>query len=548
MVNERKLIPTIAYARVSSREQAEGYSVESQLHDLRQELPPLGYEVVLEVVDVGYERETLFRPGLAEIREAVAHHEYTAVWAKRRDRYGAGPYPQMFADELATLGCSLRALDGSGDGERTEFFDGIKDLMSREELRELARRSIAGRRQKARSGKLVSNGRPNFGFRYTSDGNSYEVYEPEMIVVRRIFEMIGVEGLTLTAACKRLYEEGVPAQNGGRWHHSTLRSRIVDDVYYPHTKEELEPLLSPSVYAGLDPNQRYGIWWYGRWRKTEKRVSVEKKVQTRKPKPRSEWIAVPVPDAGVPREVADAARRRVSERGVKHSRADRRTWQLTGGVLRCGECGRTAITNTSYPKAREGTPVYSYRCKGRRFPGEDRCSFSRTPGAPKLEETVWQEVSSLLCDPERLRRGAEEVRKQEIGSAAADPAGSLSRRRAAEKRRSGYLDLAASGRMSYGELDDKLAVVEAEISAAEAEHRRALEATSRAEELTCRLETFAGMVEGLTTEDLAALTPEERIRVYSMLELEAYIYQDGRLRIVGVPPLEITTWTIASPS
>src|SRR3712207_7410457 len=55
---------------------------------------------------------------------------------------------------------------------------------------------------------------------------------------------------------------------------------------------------------------------------------------------RSEWIAVPVPDAGIPRELVDAAREAVKD-NRRPSRAGNRFWQLSGGLLRCGACDRS---------------------------------------------------------------------------------------------------------------------------------------------------------------------------------------------------------------
>lgn len=98
--------------------------MDSQLYRLRKEVPEKGYEVAREVVDVGYERETLFRPGLGEILEEAQASEagISAVWATRRDRFGAGPYPQMFSDELSRYSCTLKSLDGGGEfGEHSEF-------------------------------------------------------------------------------------------------------------------------------------------------------------------------------------------------------------------------------------------------------------------------------------------------------------------------------------------------------------------------------------------------------------------------------------------
>lgn len=541
----------LIYSRVSSAEQADGYSVDSQFFRLRKEVPEEGFNIVAEIVDIGYERETLFRPGLAEIRERVAASEgtITAVWATRRDRFGAGPYPQIFADELARFGCSLRSLDGSGTGgEKSEFFDGLRDLMSREELRELARRSMAGKMQKARSGKIVSNGRPNYGFRHDERGNSYVVYEPEMQVVRRIFSLIGEEGLTLTATAKRLYLEGVRAPRGGqRWHHNSIRKYVLDDVYYPHTREELAGIVTSEVLSILQPGF-YGIWWYGRYKKSSRRVSVEKKIVTRKAKPESDWVGVPVPDAGIPRDVADAARRRVGERGVSYSRAAGRTWQLTGGVLRCGECGRTMVTNTSRQSRLGGRAVFTYRCKGRRLLGEDRCVFSRTPQAGKLEDEVWTKVAEALSDPERLRAGAGARPLPSFASESSAEATSvaperlLEARRAAERKRAGYLDLAASGRMPYSELDEKLAVVETEIAAADTEYRKALDVKARLQERERTVEEFAERVRGLTVEDFYSLGAGERMRVYATLGIRVLVHQDGRVVVEGIPNQDLEFW------
>ena len=43
-------------------------------------------------------------------------------------------------------------------------------------------------------------------------------------------------------------------------------SFITDDVYKPHTFEEVKELVSPEVAARLDPDKRYGVWWYNRQR------------------------------------------------------------------------------------------------------------------------------------------------------------------------------------------------------------------------------------------------------------------------------------------
>ena len=84
-----------------------------------------------------------------------------------------------------------------------------------------------------------------------------------MAVVRRIFDMVGAEGKTLHAAKKILDREGVPTPGGARyWGKCFIRSVILDDVYRPHTYAEVRELVAPEVAARLDPEKRYGIWYY----------------------------------------------------------------------------------------------------------------------------------------------------------------------------------------------------------------------------------------------------------------------------------------------
>jgi hypothetical protein len=75
-----------------------------------------------------------------------------------------------------------------------------------------------------------------------------------MEVVRRIFRMVGVEGQPIFAAKRMLDAAGIPTATGKpRWSASMIRDIISNDVYRPHSFEEIEPLVSPEVAARLDP-------------------------------------------------------------------------------------------------------------------------------------------------------------------------------------------------------------------------------------------------------------------------------------------------------
>ena len=140
-----------------------------------------------------------------------------------------------------------------------------------------------------------------------------------MRTVRRIFEMVA-EGSTLYGVKRRLDSSGIKSPAGRSWNVTTIRKMLKDDVYRPHTARELESLVSSEVAARLARDKAYGVFWFNTKRHTETHVAESGpngRIYRRKvkavSKPREEWIAVPVPDAGIPRELVDFARVLISQ-------------------------------------------------------------------------------------------------------------------------------------------------------------------------------------------------------------------------------------------
>jgi hypothetical protein len=356
--------------------------------------------------------------------------------------------------------------------------------------------------------------------------------------------MVGAEGHTMNAVAKAFEREGIPTPDGGkRWDRSFFRIAILDEVYRPHTFEEVEELVSPEVAARLDRGQLYGIWWYNRLRVQTRQVSEPSENGRRyrkearfKEKSREEWIGVPVPYSGIPRQVADAARDAIKD-NRRPSNAGRRFWEVSGGILRCGVCGHKAATHSV--RANSGTHFhFYYHCRNHRVNGNGACTHKRSHRGVDLEERVWRLVSGLLKDPERLRAGLDEMVEAERAGMRGDPEAEatawLARLSALDAKRSRYQDMAAESHITFDELGTKLRGLEAERASAEREleelnlRRSRLEAMERDKETL--LEHYASMV----PEALDELTGEERHQVYRMLRLQAYFYPDGDLDVRGV--------------
>jgi hypothetical protein len=127
------------------------------------------------------------------------------------------------------------------------------------------------------------------------------------------------EGASVFGVSQTFMREGVPAPAGGEnWNHNAIRRIVLSDLYEPHSCEEVRAMVSPEVAARLDLDCEYGVWWFNTKRTTRRYVSkmgpngkeyVEE--QRSRPKPKEEWIAVPVPldeDFIVLRPVVEAAR------------------------------------------------------------------------------------------------------------------------------------------------------------------------------------------------------------------------------------------------
>ncbi len=83
-----KTLTVALYARVSSEQQAQLNTIDSQLAALRARIEQ--DDAVLstehEFIDAGYSGSTLIRPALERLRDAIARHEVDRVYGYAPDR------------------------------------------------------------------------------------------------------------------------------------------------------------------------------------------------------------------------------------------------------------------------------------------------------------------------------------------------------------------------------------------------------------------------------------------------------------------------------
>ncbi len=540
----------VLYVRVSTEEQARsGYSLAQQMEALRGYASREGYEVLEEVSDAGQSGASLERPGMDRIRELVEAGGVALVLTQDRDRIAREPaYYYLLGKEFEEHGCKIRSLNDRGDDSpEGELTDGILDQLAKFERAKTAERARRGRLRKAREGKIIATHTPAYGFAYNAMRDGYLVNEENMPAVVRIFEYVA-GGLSLRATAKAITRDGVPSPTGKHvWSSYSVRAMILDDLYKPHAPEEIqglvqEGLLTADVAGRLNHLRPYGVWWANTVCDSVRTVSESDEAGGRRyrkrrktvPRPRTEWIAVPIDltGSGLKREIVDLARATIKD-NVRPSSAGGRFWEIAGLVF-CTCCGRKIHTHTTRSKGTDRL-YYYYQCDNR-----EACEAHPRLRAGKLEADVWQVVQSSLTDPDQLRADLDRMIELERSVVRGNPDREvkhwLERLSGAEEGRRGFLRLAARGRITDEELDEELAVLEETRQAAKRELAALQNRKEHIEALERDRDAVLGNYAGRTPDALEALTSEQRHQLYKMLRLSVKIHPDCNVEIAGALP------------
>jgi site-specific DNA recombinase len=362
------------YLRVSSEEQAQhGYSLAAQRRECLERARALGAQEVWEFRDEGISASVLERPGLQALRQAVRQGLIDLVVIYDPDRFARNLSHQLLVtEEIEQHGVRLEFVNF--DWKHTpegKLFYSLRGAISEYEREKIRIRTMSGRIQKARQGKLPFAVAP-LGYHYDPNSGQLTINEQEANIVRRIFREY-LDGTGANGIALRLTQEGIPTRRGARaWHRQVilqiLRNPVYMGTYYANRRD----------MTGISLN---------RYRPKEERMRVKER------DPR-EWIAVPVPAIVSPQEWRQA--QEVAQRRA-HQWGRRDTPYLLSGLMRCGRCGQSMTGR----RARHwGRVVRGYTCR-KSAPGARR-GCGRQVRAAEVEEAVWHQVMAWVQDPPLL--------------------------------------------------------------------------------------------------------------------------------------------------
>jgi site-specific DNA recombinase len=384
---------TAIYARVSSEQQREENTIASQTASLIEFANQHELEVPKEWVleDEGYSGATLERPGLERVRDLAAEGQIEVVLAYSPDRLSRKyAYQILLIEEFARHGVeTLFVKSPQGNSPEDQLLVQFQGMIAEYERAQILERSRRGKRHRAHTGEVsVMSGAP-YGYRYIRKTEealaAYIINEAEARVVRRVYEMYTVEGLSIAEITRRLNREGIPPRRAGRWERSVVWGMLRNPAYrgvacFGKTR------LSPR--AQMRPQRRRGIT-------TPSNTAGHQR-------PREEWIEIPVP-ALVTEESFARAQELLSHNKI---RSLRRTIapSVVQGLVGCAKCGYALSRTSTQTSARK---IHYYKCIGSdswRKLGGPVCDNSRFIRQELLDQIVWAEVVRLLEDPALIQQ------------------------------------------------------------------------------------------------------------------------------------------------
>ena len=382
------------YARVSSEQQREENTIASQTASLIEFATSHDLEVPKEWVfeDEGYSGAILERPGLECVRDLAAEGQIQVVLAYSPDRLSRKyAYQILLIEEFARQGVETMFVKSpQGDSAEDQLLVQFQGMIAEYERAQILERSRRGKRHRAQAGEVsVLSGAP-YGYRYIRKTDeapaAYVVEEAEAQVVRRVYEMYTVEGLSMGEITRRLNTEAVPTRKASRWERSVVWAMLRNPAYrgiacFGKTR------ISARTRV-MRPQRRRGVTMPGTTASHER--------------PRAEWMEIPVP-ALVTEESFARAQEQLQQNKI---RSRRRTIapSVVQGLVSCAKCGYALSRSSTQTSARK---IHYYKCIGSdswRKLGGPVCDNSRFVRQELLDQIVWAEVIRLLEEPALIQQ------------------------------------------------------------------------------------------------------------------------------------------------
>lgn len=447
------------YARVSTEEQAQNFSIEVQVTSLKQHCKDRGYRLSEQhvFVDPGFSGTTMNRPALRQLLAVAEAGEVDIVLVYRLDRLFRSPrhlYNTLYEWESRGIAFASVTENFDTSSPMGKAYLGMLATFAEFERNTFMERSREGTQRAVEKGQY-SGGIIPYGYRLDPETKQLQIEEKEARVVRMIFGMSAEERLSCGKIADRLNAMRILP----RYALSGIETRV------PGKREKSKTAgiwRAGRIRNMLKNTAYYGEWHYG------KRSATRKK---------ENWIRGQMPPI-ISREQFKEAEETLRANFVFSPRQTKRQYLLRG-LIKCEACG---LTYVGYHCRVKGGERRYYRCdrsRAWRALGTSKC-HSETLRAEELEGVVWADIQDFVSRPEvilshlagRLKPEATDVEQQlqQVETALKEN----------DRGQERVLRLYALGRYSKSRLDTVMTGLQKEQAALE-EHRAKLMASKQAE-------------------------------------------------------------------
>jgi len=381
------IVTAALYARVSTPNQEEEATIDSQVAAIERYIQDRGYDLPSEFyfLDKAVSGARLDRPALDRLRHLASDGAFAMVVCYSPDRLSRSyPHQWVIMDELQRNGVRVEFVNQPdlGDNPQAQLLLGVQGLFAEYERAMIKERLRMGRLYKIRTGQLMHNATP-YGYRYVpkeaAGGSCWVIEEREAEAVRQIFAWYtGKEKLTIWTITEQLNQSYTHALRRTRtWQYSIVHKILKRTAYIGRTHFNKERILPEII---------------GTPRLTGRGKRRAAQTETR---PKEEWIEVEVP-ALVDEAVWNRAQDRLKMNQRFAKRNNKRHFYLLRSLLVCATCGYTL--QGRFQKGR----VYYYCEQGgkHRYPDVERhtCSIA----GRIIEPLVWDAVAELISNPQQI--------------------------------------------------------------------------------------------------------------------------------------------------
>lgn len=242
----KEAMMVFGYARVSTDNQLENYSIEEQTSRLQSYCAAKGWTLLHIYIDGGYSGGTTDRPALQEMLRAIRENHVDAVLVYKLDRLSRSQKDTLtlIEDELLAHGTDFVSINENFDTS-TPFgraMIGILSVFAQLEKDQITERFTMGRIGRSKAGYYHGGANAPTGYRYVN--GRLEVDEYTAHQVRAAYQMF-LAGKSINAIAKHLNENYTTKWTATKVQYILSNSLYMGKVHF--RKEEYDGIHQPLI-------------------------------------------------------------------------------------------------------------------------------------------------------------------------------------------------------------------------------------------------------------------------------------------------------------